>query len=70
MKKIDDAAFEEGRKLFRKRKSLRTVVEPVLAGPPPMKAGDTAESMNAEEARVFSRLLGFLDAAVDKLRGP
>lgn len=69
LRKVDDAAYEEGKKLFRKKRSLRSVVEPILAGPPLMTAGKTMEDMDREEAIVFSRLLGFADAVIDRLRG-
>lgn len=71
---IVDAAYEEGKKLFRKKRTLRSIVEPMIAleqedfrreGEP---LPQTYERRDAERNAGFSRLLGFADAFVDAVR--
>lgn len=72
MKQINDTAYAEGHKFFRKGHSLRSIVEPIVRhtnGPLTEKDHTlTREQIDEKENAMFSRLLGFADAALDALR--
>jgi hypothetical protein len=55
--KIDDAKYNEGRADFDNGLSLRTIAKGIAVADTP-----------AEEDAAFSRLLGFADAVLDRLR--
>ena len=80
--KFDDSAYQEGHKLFRKRRTLRSILEPLVEradngddGRPFKKPSNDAEYRandewsKAKESRDFSRVVGFVDGFLDHIRG-
>lgn len=79
--KFDDAAYDEGRKMFRKGRTLRSILEPIIdaeeardnrerAAKPTQQLDYAAERAEREAAtnRDFSRAVGFADEFIASLR--
>ena len=72
VKQIDDKAYYQGHSAFRKGASLRSLVAPILAteGQRPYPKNEEEQKVrDAEENARMSAILGFMDGALDKLRG-
>lgn len=73
---FDDAAYQEGRKLFRKRATLRSLLEPLVSEPPPLNSDKATDgdyeardkARRAKENADFSRVIGFADAVLEHIR--
>lgn len=69
--KFDDDAYASGGKLFRKGRSLRTVIEEIVVSAEQSEKNRSAnvDDYRKDESREFSKLIGFVDAVLNSLRG-